>query len=847
MDTKSAAPISTAFPTCGEVFYFLVTALDLPTWVDSFDAIDPDKAKQRNKDRAKQVSDQLRDWATEAGGRAPARSEFVDFVREHTKRLPNGNAVGFVLTSLWDRVLAAHAEIVRENATILGREGTRGWCARLQAPSYIYFLYALQKLLQRSARCGGPCLATPIDKQLTRVWDDEPHSHPLLADCYAHYAREISEEDHGIDPKMTNAWRSGEDRPSFESLGRAFRNYPQLYEVVLNFGFAELLEKLAKTFRNHVAESDWPDCRELLILQARCLRRLDGFLAKEAATTASYSLTDYEGYLFEHLGAYQRSLATVLSQGDVATLDVRLADLRVYQKYDERFAPVQFPPGFRAFMPKFDALWKATRLSAPACSVMEAQAILAALRRDHAEWCEALSGPLVAIGARLALAGGDKISAESVQRAWELYQSAVDQSRYRAGTYTQRVMREGLGLAAMLHRRGVGEGSIKPWIKQVLGWWDLLGMGDDFDHEQEAQRIERAESRFTDGLHVDLRKRLRDAFPTLGLLHWNINGLMGFAEGDHIEKLQSIPVDKRQKKPMNDTGVGREQTPLMEAIDRGQLDLARELVGKGADLNFINSTGDTCVTKAFARRYYDLVLEILRRGDAPVRRATLLRVTDKLLLSGLEEAIAHGRLDILRELALWKPGRGDTIDLDVERINGVTPLFYAVACLGCFRMSTEEFERAAPQLLPNTKAIAPFHANLTEDADGLRIFDATRKRFAKEENPQGILECIDYMIHGLDVNLDAPNTNDNSVLTLAAERRMHDVAAKLLACGASVNHRLRGGVTALTWAILNNDYDMVKLLLEYRADYRLFVDAFDRPIYALEMSEKLRQLIPQRP
>lgn len=52
----------------------------------------------------------------------------------------------------------------------------------------------------------------------------------------------------------------------------------------------------------------------------------------------------------------------------------------------------------------------------------------------------------------------------------------------------------------------------------------------------------------------------------------------------------------------------------MEANDRGQLDFARALVRKGADLNFANSMGDTCVTKAFARKYYGLVLEILRRG-----------------------------------------------------------------------------------------------------------------------------------------------------------------------------------------------------------------------------------------
>ena len=275
----------------------------------------------------------------------------------------------------------------------------------------------------------------------------------------------------------------------------------------------------------------------------------------------------------------------------------------------------------------------------------------------------------------------------------------------------------------------------------------------------------------------------------------------------------------------------------MEAIDRGQLDLARELLHKGTDLNFINSTGDTCVTKAFARKDYGLVLEILRRDTEPIRRETLIRVTNKMRISALEQTISEGQVEILRQLSRWKSGRGD-IDMNKERILDKTPLYYAVACLAYYRMNPKEAARYAQKtnFLPVTML-----------PRSLEMFEAVHEHLAPKFNAAGVLECIHYLIHELHVDLDAANTNDNTALTYAAERRLNDVAATLLASGASVNHRFLSGGTALVRAIQNDDYEMAKLLLEYRADVRLFVEALDCPIYAMPMSEKMRRLFPFRP
>ena len=118
MKTKSAEQIPTAFPTCGEVFHYLVAALDLTAWADAFH--DPaNKTKRRESSDTKALSDQLRDWATEAEGRAPSREELNEFVRLQLSKLPKAKELTFVLSSLWDRVLDEHSHLVRENTTSL--------------------------------------------------------------------------------------------------------------------------------------------------------------------------------------------------------------------------------------------------------------------------------------------------------------------------------------------------------------------------------------------------------------------------------------------------------------------------------------------------------------------------------------------------------------------------------------------------------------------------------------------------------------------------------------------------------------------------------------------------------
>jgi len=806
MKTKPAERIATAFPTCGEVFHYLVTALDLTAWGNAFH--DPKaKTKRRNSSELTALSDQLRDWATEADDRVPTRGEFGEFIAQQLCGLPRAEKLAFVLTGVWNRVLDEHTAVARENTTYLDRDGTRAWYAKWHAPGTIYFLWALQKLLRRLAEANGPMLDAPLNELLANAWPEadaatKSPTHPLQRTCYKYYAALRPEEASSVASKTVAAWESGEDRPSCDALGRHFANGARKIGLVLNFAFAGLLETLAKTMTATIAVKDLPDCRELLLNQARCVHSLDDAVAEELARTPDMSLIDYERLLAKCLDDYKQFLGE-LPRGGLDALDLRVAKFRCYPEYQVRVLDQPRPPARFEFWGRLENLWKETALKIPEPNSNAVQTELANLRAEHPAYAAFLAGPLLAIEARQALRHTPPTQ-ESLQRAFGLYQQAFDESRYAAGTYATRIAREALGLAALLHRRETSEGSIRPWMKKALAWWDLLGCGSDFDHEQLEQRIELAESWFTNRLHKDLRDRLKAALPQLGLNHIRVGGTFVSTESERTEKLEATPVARKQKNPMTDTIVGRAQSPLMEAIDRGQLDRAREIVRKGGELNFINSTGDTCVTKAFARKDYALVLEILRRDENPIRRETVLRVTNNKRISGLEQTLTHGQVEILRELAEPKVGRREDIDLNTERIWKKTPLYYALSLL--------RWSGASPEI-----------------------------------NAPGVFECIDYLVNNLRVDLDTPNTNDNSVLTYAVEFRFHDVATMLLKAGANVNHRFQGGGTALLRAIINDDYEMAKLLLEYKADPRLFVDARGRPIYEMPMSERMRRLIPARP
>ena len=456
MKTKASDPIPTLFPTCGEVFHFLVSALDVTAWADAFS--DP-KTKRRESSVIKDLSDRLRDWATETEGRVPGRDELEEFLKAQVGTLPRGNALAFVLCASWRRVLEQHALVVCEDATFLDRHGTRSWYARSRAPSTLYFIWHLQKLFKQFEQTRGPMLDVPLDELLGKMWPATPASgiasnHPLYLTCCKFYEERRDEKTSLVDAKTVAAWKSGEDRPSFDALGRHFSKLEDKLGLLLNFAFAGLLEELARGLQAAISEQDWPDCCRLLLGQARCMHQLDEQISVWLTHLPDLSLPDYDHLLAECLGNYMELLQGLPRKG-LDALDLRVAVFGVYEEYQHRFVSEQPPMEFGEFLEHLGELWNGTALRAFSIDTSTVEAKLAILRADHPRSCDTFAGPLLAIEARLALRHIPP-SEESVQTAFALYQKAFAESRYRTGVYTAQIAREALGLAALLHRHETG-------------------------------------------------------------------------------------------------------------------------------------------------------------------------------------------------------------------------------------------------------------------------------------------------------------------------------------------------------------------------------------------------------
>lgn len=434
------------------------------------------------------------------------------------------------------------------------------------------------------------------------------------------------------------------------------------------------------------------------------------------------------------------------------------------------------------------------------------------LREAFPDFSQILAGPLLAIEARIAFSDATQPAKQRLESAYELYLAAAEASRYRAGAYTKRIYGEALGVSAFLQRRQLSKGSILPQITRLLSWWNLLGMGDDYRHEHQERRIAKAEDRFIDMISEAHRELLRSDFPDFVIPTRLFGGLMTLPDPNH-PRITEHKVRSNQKRPVKNTSLGRDTPALMLTIENQQLEDARKRLNAGKDeLNFINTEGDTVITKAFAAEDYELVMLILKREVYPVKLETIQRVTDKKQNSPLERAVALGCPEILKELANYGPGNRPPLEMNSRSCRGQAPLYYGIQCF---------YEVATGESLI-TEFVDPFGT-------------------AAE-----ILSAIDCLVDEIGVELDVPNENDHTALTFCAELGLTDLAIKLLSKGANPNHRISGGGTALCFAIQNDDARLVSALLEFKADYTLYVDSLGRPIYTMPMSERLRNLIPYR-
>jgi hypothetical protein len=825
MKTKNLSPIPFPVPTCGEVFHFLVMVLDITSWQDAFR---DSGEKMRVPKPVARTSDRLSDWAYEVDGRVPKVSDFFEFIKEHIDSIEILQSAELleVLSEFWIDLIGAHKRVVLSEVSYLDREGTRRLYATRQAIHFLAFLWAFQHTLRHLDSTKGPLLSRPLDEMVREVWSvpsaNSAKRYPLHALCYD-YFEDFRRGHSPVDVRTCREWQKGLSRPSMELLGLHFDflSPQEKLGMVLNFSFAGLIGALVDKAKEWISPSPQGRIPEVLLGQLYLIqtklsqlleKRLSSYSKISGGTIARIALgirnEQYEFYRW-------------LNENPDVLRDPGFAPYRLFFGYQKDVADhLPLPDTFGAFWKILARLWEDTDLSAPSLcrdyEVTENQ-----LSEGFPQFSEVFSGFFHAMRARRALAR-DVLSRESLETALTEYEKAFSAVKYSAGPFTEKILREALGFTAVLHRRGLGEGSLRPKIKKMLDWWDLLGFGDDFDHEQFDQRVERAEELFTDELHLGIRNRLRSSFPEMGLYHQNQTGFPVIADYEYISSLKEKPLNKRQQKPLKQTLTGRDQSPLMEAIDREDFIYARELIQKGADLNFINSTGETCLTKAIGHKDFDLALQILQRLENPICTETILRITEKFRTSGLAEILESGQVELLREIAKPSTSR-KAIDLSRERILDQTPLYFCVGVLVTINQTLDQVrQRVNSGQLPDSKAMRQLSSLMSTRQPGNddeRIFEELRSALNIEAVIPKILQCVDFLIDEAKVDLDACHINGHCALTLASEVGLLDVVSKLLEAGANVNHRVCSGATALDYAKQRRDLKMICLLKKFGALY----------------------------
>jgi ankyrin repeat protein len=658
-----------------------------------------------------------------------------------------------------------------------------------------------------------------------------------------------------VDEKTLRDWfpqnaEKTQSLQSFATLGLVFKGNKKLTTIILNFAFARLLEQLTATLAQSAPKKEANAFYLNLKAQAKSL---------DPIYDLSCGNLDWEDYMERALAKQSEHEALIQQFAEFDEIGIpypAVDHLKCYKEYAMNYLQTKPMSGWESFGAEDRFILQLSTLADPNLVTHHNQITqrLKRLKQDQPKWSKALAGPLHRIDARLKLVDTKLKPAKRIEAAMRSYRKSVETSIYAAGDETSTIISEAMGFAAFVYRRelkcGTQETSyLKPFLKNCFNYLQLLDQHHEFDHEQEAQRYERSEQWFIESLSPQLREQLVNELRNLDFTRTNFSSAITISNFEMSAKIRKEPLSKSQKKPFSKTLVSREQTPLMEAIDRGQLEYAHELVETEVDLNFINSTGDTAVTKAFAKKDYNLVMKILQREHDPITIKTLLRPTEKISDSSFQLILSEGRIEILRELYQPSHTGRPPMNMDEKLPIDQTPLYCAVSTLSALNMDTDapDFIERINAALPPTKAMEQIRPNLQRMATNPRSLEIVKgvfEYYKSKTNFTGIHECIDFLINECQVKLDTPVRFGHSALTYSAECGMHDIVLKLLSAGANVNHRTDGGGTAICWAIKNNDLEMVKLLLEYEADTSFYVEGLGCHIYELPMSESIRRLIP---
>jgi ankyrin repeat protein len=318
-------------------------------------------------------------------------------------------------------------------------------------------------------------------------------------------------------------------------------------------------------------------------------------------------------------------------------------------------------------------------------------------------------------------------------------------------------------------------------------------------------------------------------------------------------------------------GTAAAQSPVADAVKRGDLAALRALIQKRADVNAREVDGSTALHWAVDRDDLEAA-DLLIGSGANVRAATREAVTplamaclhgslpmvERLLKAGADPrergpngetmlmfAARNGRVDLVTRLA------AAGVDVNArEGIRGTTALMWAVserhadAVKALLEAGADPAITSGPAGLPQNYIAPRLNVRSVEEARERRKRAATAGRTYAEqleaERQQGIAPT------GAQPRLQDDNDDDNvpivaglvgtgggglTALMIAAREGDLESARALLDAGAAVDQTSEYGWTPLLAAINNRNYGLARLLIERGADVNLANKGAWTPLY----------------
>lgn len=282
----------------------------------------------------------------------------------------------------------------------------------------------------------------------------------------------------------------------------------------------------------------------------------------------------------------------------------------------------------------------------------------------------------------------------------------------------------------------------------------------------------------------------------------NNNGFTPADTGRRVAKRREMQLLMQQDAVEHKTNVYSKE--LEKAVRSNDLDAARQLLVRGANVNAQNANGSTVLMDAVWNGNLPMV-ELLCDSNADPNIANLRRNTALHFAYEKEHTDIAIYIEAHNEVKLSVNGLGKAVGGGTKAA-GLTEQAVAM------QRSMEAHNHAR-----TGKKFSTMLLNLIEndDTSGVSSFLATVKKEAEDKFPNSEVDRDDYMSDILDAR---SSKSQSTVLMAAVQAKNADVVKQLLEHGADPNLQNSRGDTVLHFAMRVKDSDIIELLNKYQAD-----------------------------